>query len=357
MTQEVGRRTFLSGCTGLAATAGLGGGACASVGEGLKVPVVPGVALDSSREVTNVAFGSCCEQNRPAPIWDAIAAQRPDVFVFMGDNVYANAEEERGLVDAYEMLAASKGYEKLREVTPVVATWDDHDFGRDDAGAEYPLKEVSQRVMLDFFGEPADSPRRTQQGVYTSYSLGPPGRRLQIVLLDTRYFRSEVLPLPGRGSYRPNTDPDATILGAAQWAWLRQVLREPAQLRLLVSSIQLLSDDHPYERWGNFPRERERLLQLLRQTNDVVVVSGDRHRAEISAMALGERTLVDVTSSSLNMPREGDEPNEHRVGGLLAIPNFGTLAIDWVAGRAQADVRVERGIARMSYEVHFTPTT
>ncbi len=351
MTREVGRRSFLSGCTGLAATAGLG--ACRA--RGPTVPVVPGVALDPAREVTTVAFGSCCEQHRPAPIWKTIAAQRPDVFVFMGDNVYANAEEERGLVEAYQMLAESSGYAELRADVPVVATWDDHDFGRDDAGAEYPLKDASQRVMLDFFGEPADSPRRRQQGVYTSYVLGPPGRRLQIVLLDTRYFRSEVLPLPGRGAYRPNPDPKATILGPTQWAWLETVLREPAQLRLLVSSIQVVSDDHPYERWGNFPRERARLLQLLGRVEDLLVVSGDRHRAEISAMPLAGRTLVEVTSSSLNMPREGNEPNRHRVGELLAIANYGTLAIDWVAGRAQAEVRDERGIARLSYEVHFTP--
>jgi alkaline phosphatase D len=80
---------------------------------------------------------------------------------------------------------------------PVLAVWDDHDYGANDAGAEYPMKAESQRMFLDFFGVAGDSPRRRRPGIYDARVFGPPGRRVQVILLDLRYFRS---PFAGRMS-------------------------------------------------------------------------------------------------------------------------------------------------------------
>ncbi|MFX9912103.1 hypothetical protein ABTP43_20035, partial [Acinetobacter baumannii] len=84
----------------------------------------------------------------------------------------------------------------LRAQVPVVATWDDHDYGEDDAGGEYPMKEQSRRIFLDFWGEPVDSLRRERDGVYTSYTFGPEGRRVQLILLDLRYNRAPIATSP-----------------------------------------------------------------------------------------------------------------------------------------------------------------
>ena len=125
----------------------------------------------------------------------------------------------------------------------------------------------------------------------------------------------------------------AELLGEAQWKWLEETLREPADLRVIASSIQVVSTTHGWETWGNFPKERERLLALLGKTkaNGVLILSGDRHSAEISKLegAL-PYPLFDITSSAMNQKqRPQDEENPNRVGERYFEENFGLLKIDW----------------------------
>src|SRR5690606_24925566 len=90
----------------------------------------------------------------------------------------------------YDKLGSQPGYKKLLTICPVLATWDDHDYGVNDGGLEYPKREESQQIFLDFFGVGKDSPRRKQKGVYHAAMFGPEDKRVQVILLDTRYFRS-----------------------------------------------------------------------------------------------------------------------------------------------------------------------
>lgn len=195
--------------------------------------------------VSRIAFGSCAKQDRPQPIWDAVIDTRPQHFVFLGDNIYADTEDMDVMKAKYALLAKQPGYIKLKATCPVHATWDDHDYGANDAGAEYPKKKESQQVFLDFFEVPKDDPRRSREGVYSSTVFGPPGKQVQLILLDARYFRSPLKTgfKPGepgegrRGKYAPNTDKDATVLGEAQWKWLAEQLKVPAELRLIGSGV------------------------------------------------------------------------------------------------------------------------
>ncbi|HEY2250263.1 MAG TPA: alkaline phosphatase D family protein, partial [Planctomycetaceae bacterium] len=165
--------------------------------------------------LSRMAFGSCAKQDQPQPIWDAIVDTKPQLFVFLGDNIYADTQDMNVLRAKYAQLAGQPGFRKLKEICPVVGTWDDHDLGANDAGAEYPKKKESQQVFLDFFGVPKDDPRRTQEGVYSGHVYGPQGKRVQLILLDARYFRSPLTKgfkpgEPGEGSrgiYVPNNDP------------------------------------------------------------------------------------------------------------------------------------------------------
>jgi alkaline phosphatase D len=248
--------------------------------------------------LARIAFGSCASQEKAQPVWDAVADARPNVFVFAGSAVYGDTENADILKAKYAQLGAVPGFQKLLAGCPVFATWDEHDYGVHTGGTEHPQKAAAQKVFLDFFREPAESPRWKRPGVYAAQVYGPPGQRVQIVLLDTRYFRS---PLKrGPSGIVPNTDADATVLGADQWRWLEQQLRTPAELRLLVSSIQVVAEDHPFEKWANFPRERDRLFQLLRDTQaeGVIVLSGNRLLAELSEMDAGlGYPLFDLTAA------------------------------------------------------------
>jgi len=279
------------------------------------------LAAEEPKEVRTIAFASCLKQDLPAPALQSVVDCWPDVFVWMGDNVYADTEDMAVMRSKYDFVRSLAPVRKLWRVSTVVGTWDDHDYGANDYGKEYPMKEESQQLFLDFIGEPADSERRRQEGVYGLHDLGTEGRRVRVILLDTRYHRDPV------GS-------DGTMLGELQWRWLERALKEsPAQVNVLVSSIQVLASEHRFEKWSNFPRERARLLALLARPDipPVVVVSGDRHMSEISRddESCGY-PLYDITSSSLNLPLgSGPEPNRYRVGELFRPSNFGTLSLDW----------------------------
>jgi alkaline phosphatase D len=317
---------------------------------------LPAAAQD--RPLARIAFASCADQERPLPIFDKIADLRPDLYLAMGDNIYADLKPEPGLSEMasmkrkYEKLAAVPGWQRLTKTCQVLATWDDHDYGKNDVGSEYPHKDGSQQLFLDFFGVPKDSPRRAQKGVYNSAIIGPDGKRVQVILLDLRYFRGPLKKAdrlaPGTRTrpYVPNTDPGATMLGAEQWAWLEAQLKQPAELRLLVSSIQVVPDEHIHEKWANLPAERDRLYRLLRDTkaSGVIILSGDRHLAEISVDPKAiDYPLYDVTSSGLNQGSQVwrlPEPNRHRVGTMTHGDNFGVVAVDWSAADPVVSLQV-----------------
>ena len=320
-------------------------------------------APSEAAPVSRFAFGSCAGQDEPQPIWDAVLAESPEVWIWAGDNVYGDTEDMQVLRAKYGRLLGQPGYQRLRETgIPILGTWDDHDFGVNDGGTEYPQKKASQQVFLDFFGVAEDSPRRQREGVYHAQTFGDPGQRVQVIVLDTRYHRSPLLTYPryadsDRRVYRPDSDPESTVLGEEQWAWLQRQLLEPAELRLIVSSIQVVSGEHRFEKWMNFPRERRRFLDLLRttQAEGVVVLSGDRHHAELSRLHVPDfYPLYDLTSSGLNKssPRTGaaaqrpQEPNRHRIGRTFRGHHFGVVEVDW----EQPDPQVRLSIVNQQGE-------
>lgn len=296
-------------------------------------------AAPKAQPLERIAFGSCAQQKNPQPIWDHVVAGKPQLYLGLGDNIYADTSDMQVMRDKYALLAAQPGWQKLRNTAEVFTVWDDHDYGINDAGVEYARKQESQEIFLKFFDEPAGSPRSKREGVYGSRSYGPPGKRVQVILLDTRYFRSPLKALPkeqrrkGIGPYLPTDEPGATVLGEAQWRWLENELKQPADLRIIGSSIQVLANEHQWEKWGNHPAERQRLLKLLGEAGGCVILSGDRHHCEIDRSTEGPYPLYDVTSSGLNQSAHGNElePNKYRVGPIYVESNYGTLNINWTS--------------------------
>ena len=192
--------------------------------------------------------------------------------------------------------------------------------------------------------EPKGSPRLTRPGVYDAHVFGPAGRRVQVILLDTRYFRSllatgENHVVPSGGKYIPSTDTNRTMLGETQWRWLEEQLRVPAEIRVIGSSIQFISEFSGAEAWANFPHEKQRMLDLLHRTKPgkVVFISGDRHWAELSRLhPPGGAPLYDLTSSALTQkhPRGTPTPNKYREGTSYHDANLGLIMIDWEGGPA-----------------------
>ncbi|GAV65797.1 PhoD domain-containing protein [Cephalotus follicularis] len=324
--------------------------------------------------VSRIAFGSCANQSAPQPIWNAINKFDPQVFIWLGDNIYGDIRrplklfgKERTIgpwknvprfVSAspdqmqakYALAKSIPAYSRLRKNAKVIGTWDDHDYGLNDAGKELAAKSINQRLLLDFLDEPLHSPRRKQVGVYASYSFGPQGRQIKIILLDTRYHRDPL------GS-------DGTILGTSQWTWLEKELKSPSSaITIIASSIQVISNlsavtgpMFSMESWGRFPKERDRLFKLIADSkrNGVFFISGDVHFGEITRYDCGTGyPLYDITSSGLTQAIEKAvpsplhfilrflawlTPNTMRVMGpncrfrscTYGQPNFGVIEIDW----------------------------
>ncbi len=326
-----------------------------------------------ARRLSRIAFGCCADESKPQPVWEHVLARANDLFIFTGDNIYGDSRDMAVLGAKYAKLAAIPGFAKLRATTPIVAVWDDHDFGENDAGGDYPEKEASRRLFLDFWQEPSDSPRRGRDGVYASYVFGPPGERVQVILPDLRYNRTALVPLELNGEpydawakkriaaglelpgpYTRNPDHAATMLGERQWAWLERQLEVPAEVRLFASSLQVLADFTGWEAWANFARDRDRLFDTIRRTraNGVLLLSGDIHYAELSRYALNlPYPMWDLTSSGLTEEWRVPTPNANRASEVVADANFGHIDIDWKAAATQLTIGItdNRGATRMSF--------
>lgn len=301
----------------------------------LSLAVFPAQAAESPKLLSRIAFGSCALQYRPQPIWDSVIALKPELFLFLGDVIYADTRDMKLMKAKYDTMAAIPGYQHLLAACPVLAIWDDHDYGENDAGAEYPMRIEAQKIFLDFCSEPVNSDRRKRPGVYAVQYFGPAEKRVQVIMLDVRYFKSPwIKDETKRKRYKPDTDPNSTMLGEAHWKWLKKQLKQRAQVRIIASGIQVINDEHGFECWGNLPRERERLFNLIRdaKAGGVIFLSGDRHFSEISSMDGGVGyPLYDFTSSGLTHSAEmGIKfPNSRRVGNPFGGLSFGTVTIDW----------------------------
>jgi alkaline phosphatase D len=290
------------------------------------------------KPLTSIAFGSCIN-TQTHPMLDRTLTLPFELFILLGDNIYADTTNAAVMEAKYHVRKESAWFQALKRKAPVLATWDDHDFGWNDAGASYPMKRESQKLFCDFMDEPANSPRRRREGIYDSKLIGPPGQRVQVILLDTRYFRSKLATgennvVPSGGKYIPHPDPTVTMLGETQWAWLEEQLRAPADLRIIASGIQFISEFSGGEAWANMPREKQRLLDLLKKTraNGVLFISGDRHWAELSRLDRpGDYPLYDLTSSALTEEhkRGTPTPNRFRAGTTYHGNNVGLITVSW----------------------------
>jgi alkaline phosphatase D len=207
------------------------------------------------------------------------------------------------------------------------------------------MKQQSAALFWDFIGEPANSPRRKQQGVYSAHTYGPKDRQVKVILLDSRFNRDSLLRI--NRVYQVNHTGD--VLGEEQWKWLEKELRNStAKVHIIGNGIQVLPEEQVFEKWANFPAARKRLLDLIAATKvqGVILLSGDRHIAEISKTDYPgiSYPLYEVTSSGMTHTWSGnfvEEPNRYRVGPMIAKLNFGLLNFDWSGRQVKVEMVIK----------------
>ncbi|NBC21622.1 MAG: alkaline phosphatase family protein [Alphaproteobacteria bacterium] len=322
-------------------------------------PALPG----EQTPVTRILVGSCNDEENESPVLQTIAGEEADLFLMVGDNVYGdrdgrayanNDPDLTELRESFADLAARPEFRAARAAHPMMVAWDDHDYGANDAGGDFVFRGFAERIHEVFWGL-EDEDVGAWDGTYYARRFGPEGQRVQVIMLDTRSFRSPLVPTDewgetGKERYLPAPETRMQdMLGAAQWTWLENQLQEPADVRIIASSIQVLtSDGHGFEHWSNLPAERQRLFDLIDRTaaNGVVFVSGDRHTAFLYRHGeVLDYPVHELTASSMNLSfrDETDEQDSAQIGAGYAPVNFGAVEIDWDAREIALSVHDEDG--------------
>ena len=323
--------------------------------------------------ITKVLLGSCLDEEKgPSAAMMSLPAENADLFLMVGDNVYgdrdgraytSNEPDLDELKESFADLAAREDFQKVRQSVPMMVAWDDHDFGANDAGKEFPFRGLAERIHEVFWGlENQDVGK--WPGTYYARSFGPEGQRTQVIMLDTRFFRSALTPTdewgaPGKERYMPAPSGSMQdMLGAAQWTWLENQLQQPADIRLIASSIQVMPTTHGWEAWSAMPDERQRLFDLIKETDatGVVFLSGDRHTAFVyEEDGVLPYAAHELTSSSLNVSfrDESDEVDERQVGAGFGAENYGSIDIDWDARTIDLSVKDNAGETVRTNQITF----
>jgi alkaline phosphatase D len=300
--------------------------------------------------VERIALAGCHRQDWPAPAMFRYVDAKPDLMIWLGDNIYADTKDDVAHIEkCYGLLSAHPAFAKLKKDVPMAATWDDHDFGSDNVGKDYALKEQSKQLFRKFWGIESYVPE-DRDGIYHAQYFGDGDERLQVILLDVRFNRE-------------NEGDDSDTLGENQWAWLAEELRQPARLRLIASGYQVLLDRATkFETWSKFPKAQQRLFKTIRdaQAEGVVFLAGDQHYGEASRRpgALGY-DAIELMFCGINQ----EEPhvfNSYRVTPVAHAKNaYALVDVQWQASETDAPHFVfrcfdaNRDVPELTYRVNL----
>ena len=291
----------------------------------------------SNQEILTLGFGSCLHQDRSMAILKTIEKKELDLFMFIGDNVYGDQED--GELDKL-IRTYKQQYNNLENFLKNVSTefiWDDHDFGINDGGSNYRYKDRAKELFLETWKIPSNDPRRLRDGLYFDKMIKKNGIKVHLIFLDNRSFKSEwkltdEFNKEGKERYVKDFDPEKTLLGKKQWQWLKDKLNEDSDIKIILSSLQILSLGHGWESWDKLPLERERLFNLIDESNvsNLFILSGDRHRGGFYRLKTNDNNeIYEFTSSSLNLPIpfNTEEKGPLRIGSTYRKANFGVVRI------------------------------
>jgi len=292
-------------------------------------------------DATTIAFGSCSDQNKTdQQLWKEVEKVSPDVWLWLGDNIYGDSEDMTVIREKYDLQKSHPNYQKLLQKTKVLGIWDDHDYGVNDGGKDFPKKDESKAELFRFLDVDPSNPANARKGAYQSYTFKGE-KNIKFILLDGRYFRD---PLKKDENNQNIPDPEGEILGQKQWDWLTSQLKdESADAIILASGIQVIPEQHRFEKWANFPTEREKLFSMIASVKvPVILISGDRHMSEASKIDVPglDYPLYEFTSSSLNRPwgEPKEEANQYREKDIVYKENFASMTLKWKGTKLTVDL-------------------
>jgi alkaline phosphatase D len=252
-------------------------------------------ALPADRPTSfRVCFGSCPQYRTDPiqPIWDAVEGLEPDLFFWLGDNIYGDALDPDILAEEYRRQRDVVKLVPLLRTIPQLAIWDDHDFGLNDHDRTHPGKEGALRMFKRYWPNPSYGLSDTP-GVFFKYDYGG----VDFFFLDVRYHRD------------PNDTPDGpekTHLGKEQLQWLKDRLKESrAVFKVLIAGGEWAKPYTPgRDSWASFHHERNHLFDFIRdkKIGGVILLAGNSHVGELNCSPQSEQggyDLYELVSSPL----------------------------------------------------------
>jgi alkaline phosphatase D len=277
--------------------------------------------------VFSVATGSCARfpEDPDQLIWRSVVAANPDLFIWLGDNIYADTGQPSAINGDYQRQRDVVSYQPVARQIPQIAIWDDHDSGLNNGAGNNTFKESAFKSFQNYWANPSYGLDGTP-GVFFDYSYGG----VDFFLLDGRYYRDS------------NNAPDVpgkTMLGAAQKAWLKDRLRaSKAPFKIIATGSGWTVNKGPGgDSWASFLTERNEIFDFIRdeRISGVLLLSGDTHIAELNAIPWSEKggyDLYDLVSSPLAQDTSDDflerRPELRIRQAYFGSTNFGWLQFD-----------------------------
>ncbi len=242
-----------------------------------------------------LAFGSCADEDEgSAAVWRRIQTLDPQAVILLGDTPYIDSVDLKVLRKRHREFLGFAAFQELVAGRSLYATWDDHDFGRNDTNGNLPGKENSRRAFVEYHANPSYGDGK--QGIYTKFRRG----NVEVFLLDTRFFAATEM--------SPIAPDKPTLLGKQQWRWLLDGLKQSqADFKLLACGMVWNKAVRPgkQDQWGTYAHEREALFRFIgnESISGVVLVSGDVHRTRVISHLSGKTAgyrIPELTTSPVH---------------------------------------------------------
>lgn len=289
----------------------------------------------------NVAFGSCSKFGAQ-PAFYSLAAHDLDLFLFVGDNHYGNTADEGSLRWYYQWAHGISGRKEFMAKTPILATWDDHDYTGDNTDGFAPGKDTALQVFRQYWPNPSSGTKDTE-GTFFSSRLGD----LEFFLLDDRYHR----------------DVDGTMLGSGQADWLQKaLLNSQATFKVIASGSQWTAQGSN-DSWKSFLADRDALFAFIGENKipGVVLLSGDIHRSSFRRLpteAAGY-SLPELTSSPLSNTTSSCKTDDEIQACYNSRPSYIELSFDTTLDdpTLDASIRNDAGGIQNQWRIRLSELT
>lgn len=297
--------------------------------------------LSKIERLDSFAFGSCNREYLPQPLWEFVIKDNPQLFLWGGDNIYADKDPLKDQVQKKYIIQNNiPTYQKMKRTIPIIGIWDDHDFGKNNAGSEFEYKDLYQKLHLDFMEVSKNSPRRAMKGIYHTVDIGKNPTQVKFIMLDTRYFRTE-----------------KTMLGKEQWQWLKKQMKESnADLNFIVSGTPVTTPEiFRSEEWADYPKDKKRMTKILRKypRKNIIILSGDKH---FSAVIQDDKRHEIMSSGMTHSPFVIYHPILKMLYDRPALkPNYSLIDIDW--NKQIINIKFQMTDSKIRHKIPFNINT